>query len=91
MSDLIETLRAIVGASHCLVAADDTAPYLTDWRGRYTGAAQAVILPADTAEVAAVVGACAVAGCAVVPQGGNTGLCGGATPLADGAAVVVNL
>ncbi len=91
MSDLIETLRAIVGASHCLVAADDTAPYLTDWRGRYTGAAQAVILPADTAEVAAVVGACAVAGCVVVPQGGNTGLCGGATPLADGAAVVVNL
>ena len=91
MSDLIEALRAIVGASHCLVAADDKAPYLTDWRGRYTGAAQAVILPADTAQVAAVVGACAVAGCAVVPQGGNTGLCGGATPLADGTAVVVNL
>ncbi len=91
MSDLIETLRAIVGTSHCLVAAEDKAPFLTDWRGRYTGTAQAVILPADTAQVAAAVGACAAAGCAVVPQGGNTGLCGGATPLADGAAVVVNL
>ncbi|ENO98139.1 FAD linked oxidase, partial [Thauera phenylacetica B4P] len=45
----------------------------------------------DTAEVAAVVAACAQAGVAMVPQGGNTGLCGGATPLADGAAVVISL
>jgi FAD/FMN-containing dehydrogenase len=49
-----------------------------------------VVLPADTAQVAAVVQACAAAACPVVPQGGNTGLCGGAA-LADGAAVVVNL
>lgn len=88
---LIDTLRSIVGPLHCLTADADMAPYLTDWRGRYTGRARAVVLPADTAEVAAVVRACAAAGCPVVPQGGNTGLCGGATPLADGAAVVVNL
>ena len=91
MSALIETLRDIVGDSHCLVAAADTAPYLTDWRGRYTGTALAVVLPADSAQVAAVVRACAAAGCAIVPQGGNTGLCGGATPVAGSAPVVVNL
>ena len=91
MPALIDTLRSIVGPLHCLTADADMAPYLTDWRGRYTGRARAVVLPADTAEVAAVVRACAAAGCPVVPQGGNTGLCGGATPLADGVAVVVNL
>ena len=91
MSVLVDTLRSIVGAPHCLTADADMAPYLTDWRGRYTGRARAVVLPADTAQVAAVVRACAAAGCAMVPQGGNTGLCGGATPLADGASVVLNL
>lgn len=91
MNALIETLRAIVGDSHCLVADADKATYLTDWRGRYTGTASAVVLPADTAEVSAVVRACADAGCAIVPQGGNTGLCGGATPLAGSTAVVINL
>ena len=45
---LIDTLRSIVGASHCLTADADMAPYLTDWRGRYTGTARAVVLPADT-------------------------------------------
>src|SRR5690606_22599872 len=63
----------------------------SDWRGRYHGRARAVVLPRDTAEVAAVVAACAQAGVAMVPQGGNTGLCGGATPLGDGAAVVISL
>ena len=88
---LIDSLRSIVGAPHCLTAGEELAPFLTDWRGRYTGRARAVVLPADTAEVAAVMRACAGAGCPVVPQGGNTGLCGGATPLADGVAVVINL
>ncbi len=91
MTPLLDTLRNLVGASHCLTDASATASYLTDWRGRYTGAAQAVVLPADTAQVSAVVRACAAAGVPIVPQGGNTGLCGGATPLADGRAVVVNL
>ena len=91
MSALIDTLRDIVGTSHCLSTQDDMAPFLTDWRGRYTGAAQAVVLPADTAEVSAVVKACVASGTPIVPQGGNTGLCGGATPLTDGLAVVVNL
>ncbi|WP_374494580.1 FAD-binding oxidoreductase [Zoogloea sp.] len=91
MDALLDTLRALVGPAHCLTDAAATAPYLRDWRGRYSGAAQAVVLPADTAQVADVVRVCAAAGVPIVPQGGNTGLCGGATPLADGKSVVVNL
>ncbi|MDD2670230.1 FAD-binding oxidoreductase [Zoogloea sp.] len=91
MPVFVDTLRNIVGAAHCLTADADMAPFLTDWRGRYTGRARAVVMPADTAEVAAVMRACAAAACPVVPQGGNTGLCGGATPLDDGAAIVINL
>src|SRR5690606_27371416 len=65
--------------------------YLEDWRGRYHGRALAVARPRDTVEVASVVRACVAAGAPMVPQGGNTGLCGGATPLADGRAVVISL
>jgi len=92
MLAFLDTLRDIVGLPHCLTADADKAPFLTDWRGRYTGRAQAVVLPADTQQVAAVISACAAASCPVVPQGGNTGLCGGATPLAEGEpAIVLNL
>ena len=92
MLAFLDTLRDIVGLPHCLTADADKAPYLTDWRGRYTGRAQAVVLPADTQQVVAVIRACAAANCPVVPQGGNTGLCGGATPLAEGEpAIVLNL
>ncbi|MDO9598000.1 MAG: FAD-binding oxidoreductase [Azoarcus sp.] len=91
MKALLDTLADIVGHDQMLTGASDMAPYLTDWRGRYHGAAQAVIRPADTEQVAAVMSACHRAGVPVVPQGGNTGLCGGATPLADGQAVVLSL
>jgi FAD/FMN-containing dehydrogenase len=88
-ADFAERMRAIVGAAHVLTEAADVAPYCTDWRGRYTGSALCVALPGSTEEVAAVVRACAAAGVATVPQGGNTGLCGGATPL--GGEVVLGL
>jgi FAD/FMN-containing dehydrogenase len=80
-ADFLHGLREIVGAPYVFTTAFDTAPYCTDWRGRYAGQPLCVVKPASTAEVAAVVQACAAAGIAVVPQGGNTGLCGGATPL----------
>ena len=80
MNDLIARLRGLLGERHVLTAADDVATYCTDWRGRYAGSALCVALPGSTEEVAAVVRACAAAGTAIVPQGGNTGLCGGATP-----------
>ena len=72
-------LLQIVGADH-LLTGDVAASYLTDWRGRYTGEALAVVRPADTEQVAAVVRWCVENRIGIVPQGGNTGLCGGATP-----------
>ena len=95
MTDIRATLRArldaAVGSSQVLTAAADIAPYVTDWRGRYHGRAQAVVRPGNTEEVAAVVRACAQAGVPIVAQGGNTGQCGGATPDAGGKAVVLSL
>lgn len=66
-------------------------PWLTDWRGRYTGRALALASPATTAEVAALVKLCAEHGIPIVPQGGNSGMCGGATPDAGGTAVLLSL
>ena len=88
---IIEQLRAIVGADNLLVSVADMAPYLEDWRGRYRGAALCVVRPAAALEVSAVVRTCAQSAVPVVPQGGNTGLCGAATPDSSGLAVVVNL
>jgi len=84
---MIGELRHLLGERHVLTAAGDMAPYCTDWRGRYSGRAICVALPGSTEEVAAVVRACTAVGVAIVPQGGNTGLCGGATPL-GGEAVI---
>ena len=86
----LDSLRAAVGEPHVLIGAD-AAPYLADWRGRYSGRALAVVRPASTDEVAAVVRLCASAGVPIVPQGGNTSLCGGATPDDSGRAVVLSL
>jgi FAD/FMN-containing dehydrogenase len=90
LANLQANLRAIVGAEHVLTGAA-CGPFLTDWRGRYTGAAQAVVRPASTAQVAAVVALAAAGGVPIVPQGGNTGLVGGATPDATGNAIVLSL
>src|SRR3546814_4384508 len=68
----------------------DAEPYLQDWRRRYRGAAQAVIRPASTDEVAQAVRLGLRHGAPVVPQGGNTGLCGGATPDDSGQAVLLS-
>jgi FAD/FMN-containing dehydrogenase len=77
---LLDDLRAVVGADHVLVDADLRSSYETDWTGRFSGTATAVVRPADTAQVAAVVRACAAAGQPLVVQGGNTGLVGGSVP-----------
>ena len=88
---LLEQLTAIVGADHVLTGEADMAPHLADWRGRYRGAARCVVRPASTGEVSAVVRVCAQAGVAMVPQGGNTSLCGASIPDDGGAAVLINL
>ncbi len=64
------------------------APYLEETRGLYDGASPAIVRPANTQEVAAVVAVCAEANVAIVPQGGNTGLCGGGVASGE---VIVNL
>jgi FAD/FMN-containing dehydrogenase len=88
---LTATLAHIVGPANVVDGTADLAPCLTDWRGRYHGAARCLVRPGATAEVAAVVRACATAGAPMVPQGGNTSLCGAATPDDSGSAVVIGL
>lgn len=88
---LVDALKDIVGRDRVVTEAADLAPYLTDWRRRYTGRAAALVRPASTAQVAAVVKACQLHRAPIVPQGGNTGLVGGATPDGSGRAVVVSL
>jgi FAD/FMN-containing dehydrogenase len=77
---LQKRLADIVGAANVLTAAEDTKPYYIDWRRQYAAAAECVVRPATTGEVAQVVALCARESVAVVPQGGNTGLVGGSVP-----------
>jgi FAD/FMN-containing dehydrogenase len=69
----------------------DVEPWLTDWRGRWHGKAAAILQPSTTDEVAWVVGSAAERGVALVPQGGNTSMVGGATPPEDGSALILSL
>ena len=91
MPAVIERLKAAVGPAGVVDEAAAMAPYLTDWRGLVHGRAALVVRPATTAEVAAVVRACAEAGVGIVPQGGNTGLVGGSVPDAGGGTIVLSL
>lgn len=86
-SSLLERLRAAVGDDHVLVEEDLTRSYATDWTGRWSGRPVAVVRPADTSQVAAVVTACADVAVPLVPQGGNTGLVGAGVP-AEGEVVL---
>ena len=78
-------------AGRLLTDAADSAPFLVDWRGEWRGAALAVVQPESTADVAAVVQWCAKTRTPIVPQGGNTGLAGGATPDQSGRSIVLSL
>ncbi len=88
-AELIDALRAVVGPQHVLTDASARAGYEVDWTGRFRGEAAAVVRPRDTQQTADLLRACARTGVAVVPQGGNTGLVGGAVPPAG--AVVMSL
>ena len=87
---LIDSLNNAVGSTHVLIDGDLSA-YELDWRKRSRGKALAVVRPANTQEVAAVVKACISAGVSIVTQGGNTGLVGGSTPDTSGTQVVLSL
>jgi FAD/FMN-containing dehydrogenase len=87
----LSTLARLVSPANVLADPDLMAGYLSEPRGLYYGRALAVVRPGSTAEVAAVVKACAAARVPIVPQGGNTGLVGGQTPDGGGAAIVLSL
>ncbi|RTZ40658.1 FAD-binding oxidoreductase [Candidimonas sp. SYP-B2681] len=88
---LVDELVQMLGRPYVVTGEEAMASYTVDWRGRYSGHALAVVKPGSTDEVAQVVRWCAENRVPMVPQGGNTGLCGGATPDASGRAVVVSL
>ncbi|MEJ0098343.1 MAG: FAD-binding oxidoreductase [Pseudomonadota bacterium] len=88
--DLPRKLSELIGADAVLTASADIAPYLADHRGLYRGSAAAVVLPRTTQQVSRVVAFCNEARISVVPQGGNTGYVGGATPM-DPDAIVLAL
>ena len=88
---LLQRLRDIAGPAHVLTDPAEMSPYLTDWRRRFSGRAQAVVLPSTSEQVAAIVGACGAERAPIVPQGGNTGLVGGATPSESGDSIVLSL
>jgi FAD/FMN-containing dehydrogenase len=91
MTQLIEQLQAIVGQAAVITDAQEAAPFAIDWRKRYVGKPLAVVRPASTEEVASVVKLCAQTRTEIVPQGGNTGLCGGATPDGGGGQIILKL
>lgn len=88
---LLDRLVQIVGAAHVLTDAADIDGYAIDWRRKFFGKPLAVVRPSSTEQVAAVVQLCAQTMTAIVPQGGNTGLCGGAAADGSGAQIVLNL
>jgi len=90
-SDLIKALRDIVGDAGLKTEDGDTATFLTDWHGHYHGRALAVVMPESTDQVSAIMTFADAHDIAVVPQGGNTGFMGGATPDDSGKSILLSL
>jgi len=88
---VIDATRQRFGPKTVVTDHADLEPWLVDWRGKFRGAAPAMLLPASTEEVAAIVALAAEHGVPLVPQGGNTSMCGGATPPQDGSALLLSL
>jgi len=86
---LLNALQSLLGPAYVLTGTD-AGEYLQDWRRRYRGAALAVIRPDSAEQIARAMRLCIEHGVPIVPQGGNTGLCGGATPDMSGQAVVLS-
>ncbi|XXF08695.1 FAD-binding oxidoreductase [Pseudomonas sp. D2-3] len=88
---LLQALEQVVGEAGLVRDEQRLQSYLSDWRNAYRGRAALVVRPASTEQVAAVVRLCSAAGVTLVPQGGNTGLCGGSIPDDSGTQVVLSL
>ena len=90
-AQFIEKASALLGPKGLTFDQENIAPWLTDWRGRYTGQALALASPKSTEEVSLLVKLCAEYGVPIVPQGGNSGMVGGATPDETGTALLLSL
>jgi FAD/FMN-containing dehydrogenase len=90
-NDTLSSFFDLLGPAGFRDDPDDLAPWLTDWRGRYTGKAAALLSPASTDEVAAIIRLAAKHRIALVPQGGNSGMVAGATPDASGKQLLLSL
>ncbi|MEO5694906.1 MAG: FAD-binding oxidoreductase [Usitatibacter sp.] len=88
--DLLSRLKGIVG-ERGLVDAAERKPYEMDWREAYQGRSAAVVRPANTGEVSKIVALLSELRVPIVPQGGNTSLCGASVPDDSGTQVIVNL
>lgn len=88
---ILKELSDIVGQTNVITDANDLVTYTTDWRKRYFGNALAVVRPGSTEEVSRIVKLCAQHKISIVPQGGNTGMCGGATPDNSGKQLILSL
>ncbi len=89
--DALSEIRDLLGPKGFSNDREAMAPWLTDWRGRYTGDAAALVSPASTQDVAAVVRIAGQHRLAIVPQGGNSGMVAGATPDNSGEQIILSL
>jgi FAD/FMN-containing dehydrogenase len=90
-SQALQKIRRVVGEKGWIDDPSAMEPHLVEWRGRWQGTTPAIVSPGSTAEVAEVVGICAEAGIPMVPQAGNTSLCGGSVPDATGRELVLSV
>ena len=91
MTTFIDQLKAIVGDGGWITDSNDLQPYVTEWRGMYEGRTPILLRPRALHEIVAIVEACAREGVAMVPQGGNTGMCAAAIPDSSGDQVILSL
>ncbi|MFL6743147.1 MAG: FAD-binding oxidoreductase [Sphingomicrobium sp.] len=91
ISQLISEAERTLGPKGVITDPTEIAPWVSDWRGRVHGASPAILAPASTEEVSAIVRLAAEHRVPLVPQGGNTGMAAGATPSADGSQILLSL
>ena len=91
ITEAVARIRKALGPEGCIEEPDRMAPFVVDFRGLYRGVTPLVACPASTTETSQVLAICNELGVGVVPQGGNTSYCGGATPGASGDEIVLSL
>jgi len=91
MQEGLEKISDLLGHKGFTNTISDMEPWLTDWRGRYTGKALAMVSPKTTIELSQIVTICVEHNISIVPQGGNSGMVGGATPDKKGQSILLSM